>query len=242
MGQKIVYLLVFTLISGLSYSQNSFDELIASANQKLKDKNYKEAIDNFNRANSIQPEDRAALNGLIKAYTLSEDYKEAQKQLDIALKNHPNNPEFIFRQGILYNLKGIHDMAIEEFMKALELNPSSKLYLQIILNKASAEIKTEDYTSALNDYNKAIELDPRNANFYNYRGLVNFKLTYYLDAINDYNNALDLEPESALTYYNRGMTHLRLTEKQKACSDFHKACKMGNMTACKMIITVCGGK
>ncbi|MGE0079071.1 MAG: tetratricopeptide repeat protein [Bacteroidales bacterium] len=241
MGQKFIYLLAFILISGLSFSQN-FDDLIASGNQKLKDKNYKEAISDFSKAYNLQLNDTAALNGIIKAYTLDEDYKEAQKYIDEALKNYPENAEFILRQGIVYNLKGLHDKAIEEFTKALELNPSSKLYLQILLNKASAEIRLEDYTSALNDYNKALELDPRNVNIYSYRALVYFKLTNYTDAINDYNNALDLEPESSLTYYNRGMTYLRLSDKQKACTDFHKACKMGNMTACKMIITVCGGK
>lgn len=241
MGQRIIYLLTFILLSGLSYSQN-FDELIVSGNQKLKDKNYKAAIDDFAKANSIQPNDTAALNGLIKAYTLSEGYKDAQRLLDETLKNYPENSEFILRQGILYNLQGDHNKAIEEFSKALSLNPPQKITLQILLNKASAEIRLEDYTNALNDYNKAIEIDNRNPNIYNYRGLVNFKLTYYLDAVNDYNNAIDLEPESPLTYYNRGMTYLKLSEKQKACIDFHKACKMGNMTACKMIIAECGGK
>lgn len=242
MGQKIIYLLSFILISGLCYSQPNFNELIASGNQKLKDKDYKNAINDFNQANSIQPKDTAALNGLIKAYTLTSDYKEAQKYVDEALGSYPENPEFILRQGILYNLKGVHEQAIEEFNKAIGFNPSQKLHLQILLNKASAEIRMENFTEALSDYNKAIEIDARNVNIYNYRGLVNFKLGYYLDAVNDYNNALDLEPNSALTYYNRGMTFLRLSEKQKACSDFHRACKMNNVNACKMIITECGGK
>ncbi len=242
MGQKIIYLLAFLLISGFTFSQNRFDELIASGNQKLKEKDYKNAIKDFSEANSIQANDTAALNGLIKSYTLLSDYKSAQKLIDEALQNNPNDAELVMRQGILYNLDGDHIKAQEQFTKALGLNPSSKVQLQILLNKASAEIRLEDFTSALEDYNKAIEIEPRNANIYNYRGLVNFKLGYYLDAVNDYNNALDLEPNSGLTYYNRGMTYLKLSEKQKACTDFHKACKMNNVNACKMIIAECGGK
>ena len=242
MGQKIIYLLAFLLISGFTFSQNRFDELIDSGNQKIKEKDYKNAIKDFSEANSIQANDTAALNGLIKSYTLLSDYKSAQKFVDEALRNNPNDAELVMRQGILYNLDGDHIKAQEQFTKALGLNPSSKIQLQILLNKASAEIRLEDFTNALEDYNKAIEIEPRNANIYNYRGLVNFKLGYYLDAVNDYNNALDLEPNSGLTYYNRGMTYLKLSEKQKACTDFHKACKMNNVNGCKMIIAECGGK
>lgn len=242
MGQKIIYLFTFILISGITFAQNNFDELITSGNQKIKEKNYKAAIEDLIKAKSIQPTDTSALNGLIRVYTLSGDYKEAQKVLNEAKSNHPNNPEFALRQGILYNLDGLHPQALEEFSKALDLNPTPKISLQILLNKASAEIKLEDYTNALVDYNKAIEIDPRNTNIYTYRGLVNFKLGYYLDAVTDYNNVLDLDPNSTITYYNRGMTLLRLSEKQKACKDFHKACQMGNSNACKMIITECGGR
>lgn len=240
MGQKIIYLLLFIFLSGFSFSQNNFEELLSSGNQKIKERNYKAAIDDLTKAKSIQPADTAVLNGLIRVYTLTGDYKEAQKTLNEALSNHPNNPEFVLRQGILYNLDGLHLKAQEEFTKALALEPSTKISLQILLNKASAEIKLENFADALVDYNKAIEIDPRNSNIYTYRALVNFKLGYYLDAVNDYNNVLDLEPNSPLTYYNRGMTLLRLSEKQKACKDFHKACQMGNSNACKMIITECG--
>lgn len=242
MGHKIACLLILLSLAGYSYAQTTFDELITTGNQKIKDKNYAEAIDNYNKANSLQPNDTAALNGLIKAHTLAENYKEAQDFIDIALSNHPNNPEFILRQGILFNLQGQHDKAIEQFNQAQSQNPSDKLNLQIFLNKASAEIRLDNFTEALNDYNKAIEIDNRNASIYNYRGFTNFRLGYYLDAINDYNNALDLEPNSPLTYYNRGMTYIKLTEKKKACMDFHKACRLGNMNACRMIIAECGGK
>ncbi|MGD9978078.1 MAG: tetratricopeptide repeat protein [Bacteroidales bacterium] len=242
MGKKAIYLLTFTLLSGLAYPQNSFDELITSGNKKIKEKNYTGAIENFENAKNIQSTDTAALNGLIKAYTLSEDYKSAQKQIDEALKYYPDNAEFVLRQGIIYNIRGLYDIALEEFTRALTLNPSSRITLQILLNRATSEFLLDDFVSALADYNKAIDMYPRNVSIYSYRGLVNFKLGNYLDAVNDYSNSIDLDPESPLNYYNRGMTYLKLSEKQKACIDFHKACKMGNINACKMIVTECGGK
>ncbi len=242
MGNRFTRILLLLLISSHSIAQTSFNELVSSANLNLKERNYKAAADQFKKALEIQPDDTFALQGVIKCYTLSEDYKNAQRYADIALGKFPTYPEFHLLQGIIYNLKGNHEEAISAFSHALELKPSNRTSVQILMNRASAEIRLDNFTDALADYNAAMELDPRNTSIYTYRGLVNFRLGFYIDAVNDYTNAIDLEPNSALTYYNRGMTYLKLSEKQKACADFHMACKLGDMNACKMILTECGGR
>ena len=108
--------------------------------------------------------------------------------------------------------------------------------------KDEMEDATIKYEKAIADYNQVIELDPRNANAYNYRGLVNYRLNYFIDAVNDYNNSIDLEPNVASTYYNRGMSYLKLNEKYKACVDFHKACQLKYVNACKMIVIECSNQ
>ncbi len=223
-------------------AQSSISSLVASGNQKIKEKNYKGAAEDFKSALSSSSNDTLALSGIIRAYTLLEDYREAQKWVATALESYPENPEFIYRKGIIFNLNGEHDKAIAEFENAIQRKPHTELLIQILLNKASAEFKLERLSEALADFNKVIELDPRNFNAYNYRGLINFRLAYYIDAVTDYTKAIDLDPTSPLPYYNRGMSLLKLAERQKACNDFRKACQMGYTTSCKMVVSECGAR
>ena len=60
----------------------------------------------------------------------------------------------------------------------------------------SAKIKYDrgDYTGAIADYDKAIELDPNYATVYHNRGLAKAEIKQYTEAIADYNKALELDP------------------------------------------------
>jgi tetratricopeptide (TPR) repeat protein len=229
------------IIQGVT-AQAGFQGLIDSGNENLKNKNYKNAITNFGSALKEQPSDTAALGGMIKACLLSNDLKEAQKHIDNAIKSYPNNAEFIFRRGILNNKKGDFFKANDDFTSAISMSPSNNLLVQIYLNLGATQLKLEKYDAALEDYDKGLLLSPRNPSIYNYRGYANYKLGNFAEAIKDYNNAIDLDPNNSASYYNRGMALLKSADKSKACLDFHQSCKLGNINACKMIMTECKSK
>ncbi len=211
------------------FSQTYFQGYIDSGNQNLKNRNFKDATLDFSKALKDQPNDTAALGGMIKVCLLNDDLKEAQKHIDNAIKVYPENAIFLFRRGILNNKKGQFDKATEDFTKALSMDVSDILKTQIYLNLGATQLKLETYDLALENYKKALELSPRNPSIYNYRGYANYKLGNFADAINDYNNAIDLDPNNAASYYNRGMAFFKLSEKSKACMDFHKSCSLGNI-------------
>lgn len=235
-------LIIAATISLFAVAQSNVSDFIANGNQKIKEKDFKGALTEFKNALNVSPNDSLALNGIIRTTTLLEDYREAQRWIAIALEAYPNNPDFLFRRGIIQNLNGYHDKAIQDFESALNQNPNSSLRVQILLNKASAHFKLEQFAESLADYNKVLEMEPRNFNAYNFRGLVNFRLGYYIDAVTDYTIAIDLDPTSPLPYYNRGMCLIKLNETQKACADFRKACQMGYMNSCKMVVAECGAR
>jgi DnaJ family protein C protein 7 len=55
---------------------------------------------------------------------------------------------------------GNYNRAIEEFTKAIEINPSSSIYLS---NRAAAYLSANRYLEALEDAERALELDPDNS-------------------------------------------------------------------------------
>ncbi|HWB62753.1 MAG TPA: tetratricopeptide repeat protein, partial [Chitinophagales bacterium] len=79
---------------------------------------------------------------------------------------------------------------------------------------------------ALADYNKAIELDPRNADFYNNRGNVWRKKKEYEKALADYDKAIELDPTDAKAYGNRGIVWDDKKEYEKALADYNKAIEL----------------
>jgi Flp pilus assembly protein TadD len=242
MKKTLIYLALTLIFTQGILAQPGFQKLLDSGNQNLKIRNYKDATTDFSMALKEQPTDTAALGGMIKACLLNDDLKEAQKHIDIAIKNNPDNAEFIFRRGILNNKKGQFDKASEDFTLALSMSSTNTLKVQIYLNLGVTQLKQETYDLALDNYKKALELSPRNPSIYNYKGYANYKLSFFADAINDYNNAIDLDPNNAASYYNRGMAYIKSSERSKACMDFHKSCSLGNINACKMIMSECTSK
>ena len=84
-----------------------------------------------------------------------------------------------------------------------------------------------EYDRAIEDFTKAIELNPNYAIAYNNRGRVYSDKGEIDRAIEDYNTAIELKPELAEAYYNRGEAWLHLGEWDKAKSDLTVARSMG---------------
>ena len=72
-------------------------------------------------------------------------------------------------RGNTYNGKGAYDQAIEDFDKAIELNPK---LTEAYYNRGNAYYGKKDYDKAIADYNKAIELNPNYAEAYYNRGVM----------------------------------------------------------------------
>lgn len=119
---------------------------------------------------------------------------------------------------------------IEYYSKALLLWKDVygiKIKSGIYVNRGSAYQNLKQYDKAISDYNKAIELNPADADAYYGRGLVYYYLKQYNRAIDDYSKAIELNPNFAYAYNNRGITYLWLGKCKKAKSDFDKAIEIG---------------
>jgi Tfp pilus assembly protein PilF len=79
---------------------------------------------------------------------------------------------------------------------------------------------------AINDFNKAIELDPGFADTYNLRGMVFMNEQKNSEAINDFNKAIELHPDNAHAYVNRGWLFMNEGKNKEAIDDFNKAIEL----------------
>ncbi len=91
-------------------------------------------------------------------------------------------------------------------------------------NRGYAYLMSRDYSKAISDFDRAIELNPRYAQVYRNRGLAYSGLGDYNRAISDYNTAIELNPKYLWTYYNyRGLAYFGLEDCPMAISDYTKA-------------------
>lgn len=90
-----------------------------------------------------------------------------------------------------------------------------------------------DYDLAVVNYNKAIDLNPKEASIYLSRGLVYYNRKFYELAIADYSKVIEIDPEELMAYHYRGDSYERLREFQKAADDYKKIIELDsdNLTA-----------
>jgi len=88
-----------------------------------------------------------------------------------------------------------------------------------------------NYQQAIEDFDRAIELDPEFAEAYWGRGKTYHGLGNYQRAIEDFNRAIELDPEFAEVYWDRGKTYNELGSRQQALEDWKAAAKLGNEQA-----------
>jgi TonB family protein len=80
-----------------------------------------------------------------------------------------------------------------------------------------------EFTLALADYNKTLEMKPDNAVAYLGRGKTHYNLKSYDLSVRDYDKALELNPKDSAAFLNRGVSYEKLGETRKAVADYQKA-------------------
>ncbi|MCB2220319.1 MAG: tetratricopeptide repeat protein [Bacteroidetes bacterium] len=94
--------------------------------------------------------------------------------------------------------------------------------------------KANDMQGALQDFSRAIELNPEYTMAYNNRGIIKGSMQDFKGALDDFNKAVELEPEYAEAIYNRGNAHYYLKQFVEACSDWSLAAYLGFEQAAKV--------
>jgi len=98
------------------------------------------------------------------------------------------------KRGTAYLKKGQYAKAIEEYNKALKVNPDCAL---AYYNRSVAYTSTRQYDKAVSDCTKALQLNPRHANSYYSRGVSYWYLGSKNQAIQDLQAAAKLQHQEA---------------------------------------------
>ena len=87
-------------------------------------------------------------------------------------------------------------------------------------NRGLEYLNNGDNDLAIEDFSRAIRMEPDNANFYYYRGDAYFNKGQYNPAIEDYTRAILLGLHYAVVFYNRGLAYYWIGDYERAIEDY----------------------
>ncbi len=178
---------------------------------KLELKLYAEAIKDYNKAIEIDPKKEDAWRGRGRSLIAMGQLKEGIRDLLKATEINPLLDQLFFVIGRNYMKLSDPKNAIIAFTNSINLKPYSSVYCDRGEAKASPALK--DFTGAIADYNKAIELRSTNHEAYTLRAVAKSEMKDFDGAIADLEKALQIRPA-----YEPAIKNLKITKGLKESS------------------------
>ncbi|CCI14068.1 Tetratricopeptide repeat protein [Microcystis aeruginosa PCC 9806] len=176
------------------------------------------AIDSFEQAIKISPQNPNYYNSLSSALQNVKRYDRALAAINRAIEIAPRSSWYSNRGNIYKDLKK-WDLALADYNQALTLNPNnSRAYMA----RPGVYEERKEWDLALADYNQAIEIDANFPGAYISRG------SFYTDrkqwdlALADFNKAITIDPNDPSSYGMRGIFYIFQSEEELAIADLTK--------------------
>jgi tetratricopeptide (TPR) repeat protein len=196
----------------------------------MRKSDYDRAIQDYDDAIRLNPNDASAYDDRGNAYFYKGDYDRAIQNYDDAIRLNPNDASAYTGRGGANFVKGERDRAIQDFNEAIRLNPNDAIAYS---SRGVVYIDIGDHDRAVKDFNDAVRLNPKYSLAYHNRGNSHIDMGEYSDAIKDFNEEIRLNPNFADAYYNRGDAYLFQSNLTAATEDYEhviSAMPTSNMT------------
>lgn len=187
--------------------------------KKYYDGDAKGAINDFNQAIELTPNDAKIYKFRAKSRVKLEDYQAAIEDYNQVIKLNPDDASAYKERAEAKRKLSNHASAIEDYNQAIQLNPKDAFTYRA---SADAKRKSGDNAGAIADYNQAIKLNPEDAEAYKNRGKARAELGDYAEAIEDYSQVLKLNPKYVFTYHDRADIKQKLGDYTGAIEDYNQ--------------------
>lgn len=185
----------------------------------LNENKLRESFIEFQKAISLNQEDKDSLNALGLISTRFKEYDKAINYYKRAISIDPHYSEAMNNLGVTYLEIENWDEAIKYFKMALE-NPLYATPDTAHSNIGYALYKKGDYLNALNTLNDTVKKYPESPQSAYILGLVYMKLNNIKSAIDNFNKAVTLSPKYIDARWELANAYLREGNKGKAIEHF----------------------
>jgi tetratricopeptide (TPR) repeat protein len=209
------------------------------------------AIADYTKAIELGSTNPAAYNNRGNARVENKDRDGAIADYTRAIELKPDYARAYYNRAVLKKEKGDKAGAAADFKRARQLDPqlvseessadsidhgiakgnekespASAGTVEDFFNRAGAKKAAGDLDGAIADYDRAIQLDPKDAAIYNNRGLAKQAKGDFNAAIADFNRGIELNPKDAVAYSNRGNTKRDKGDLDGAILDYNHSIRV----------------
>jgi tetratricopeptide (TPR) repeat protein len=178
------------------------------------------ALEAFDRALAIKPDDAHVLfqRGVVLA--ASGRYEEAVESYDRAIAGRPDVSAGWVYRGEVFNRLGRREAALESFEGAVAVQPGDAVAW---VQRGMVLRELGRHEDALESYDRTVAIEPNAAWGWSGRGEVLRELGRYEAALESYDRALAIRPEEAWVWGNRGEVLSQLGRPNEALASFEHA-------------------
>ena len=171
---------------------------------KLSLEDFEGAINDLNKGIEINPSNAGIYVDRAMAKAMSRDLKGAIDDFSKAIEIDPNDADS--RKNRLEAATILKEQY--EYSKSIHVKESPELYVKLkdadsYSNRGLCKLMFFEYIGAIDDFCKAIDLDPNYASAYYLRGSAKYGLCDYQGALDDCNKAININPKHYPSYEKR---------------------------------------
>ena len=160
-------------------------------------KQYSNAVEAFDRALAIDPDNDFAWEWKLISLRLAEQFEDAEKEMAKALERFPGNIKIRVQRGLLHYDQKQYAEAVKALSDALEIDPNNESAWEWKLISLRFGKQFED---AEREMAKALEKFPGNVKLLNQRGLLHHDQKQYAEAVKAFTDALRSDPDNEFAW------------------------------------------
>ena len=206
---------------------------------------YSEAFVSYEKVNKSEMASAATFYSASKTKQLIEgsDINESLALMDSAIVKLKKPyfgeaaPYFYERAELRASAKKYRDAVMDynAFYEAVSGDVTALFYFQ----REQAEMQCRMYQQALNDINKAVEMNPEDVDFWVEKGSVHLRVNQLDEAVAAFNKAISMNDQYAAAYRMLGYCQAMQKKNKEACTNFAKAKELGDEVVDQLIEKYC---
>jgi tetratricopeptide (TPR) repeat protein len=175
---------------------------------------YKSAIEYYGYALNNQSDNDYCLYKTARSYLAMKDFKQAQKNIEKALKINPSKKEYLYFQ------KEIKSKLASETGMSGQDDPSYNNEMGVSAVKSGDAVKAENY------FKKASETDPKNSKSYNNLSYLEYQKNNLDKALQYSQKAVENDSLSPESYFNQAMIYKKKKDIEKELENLNKTLEL----------------
>jgi tetratricopeptide (TPR) repeat protein len=186
----------------------------------VQQKNYQIAFEHFTNAIATNSNNFNYFYGRSVCSKHLKNIDNAIEDLTVALNLNHESSKSLELLAKMYVEKGNYSIALKTYGNLIEISPTPNNYF--LRGSLYSEIEGKEENS-LDDYNRAIELDPKMIKARYNRGLLFLQTKEYQKALSDFEDCVEQDQDDSNTFVDRGLCKYYLKDKEGAIRDFNFA-------------------